>query len=98
MSIGQNKHVKKLIKNSLKGIDIFRTKTYNKMVDFGGVAQLARACGSYPQCQGFKSLLRYLFLLGPLVKRLRRGPLTAETRVRFPYGSLSKLSSKKRQA
>ena len=26
---------------------------------FGGVAQLARACGSYPQCRGFKSLLRY---------------------------------------
>ena len=26
-------------------------------------------------------------LYGPLVKRLRRGPLTAETRVRFPYGS-----------
>ena len=25
----------------------------------GGVAQLARACGSYPQCRGFKSLLRY---------------------------------------
>ena len=26
---------------------------------FGGVAQLARARGSYPRCQGFKSLLRY---------------------------------------
>ena len=25
----------------------------------GEVAQLARACGSYPQCRGFKSLLRY---------------------------------------
>ena len=29
----------------------------------GGVAQLARACGSYPQCQGFKSLLRYHFFI-----------------------------------
>ena len=29
----------------------------------GGVAQLARACGSYPQCQGFKSLLRYHFYI-----------------------------------
>ena len=28
-------------------------------VKYGGVAQLARACGSYPQCRGFKSLLRY---------------------------------------
>ncbi len=54
----------------------------------GGVAQLARACGSYPQCRGFKSLLRYFPFFGPLVKRSRRGPLTAETRVRFPYGSL----------
>ena len=26
---------------------------------FGGIAQLARACGSYPQCRGFKSLFRY---------------------------------------
>ena len=25
----------------------------------GEVAQLARACGSYPQCRGFKSLPRY---------------------------------------
>ena len=26
---------------------------------FGGVAQLARACGSYPQCPGFESLRRH---------------------------------------
>jgi hypothetical protein len=26
---------------------------------FGGVAQLVRACGSYPQCPGFKSLHRH---------------------------------------
>ncbi len=25
----------------------------------GGIAQLARACGSYPQCRGFKSPSRY---------------------------------------
>ena len=25
----------------------------------GGVAQLARACGSYPQCPGFESLRRH---------------------------------------
>ena len=28
----------------------------------GGVAQLVRACGSYPQCPGFKSLHRHHFL------------------------------------
>ncbi len=27
---------------------------------FGGIAQLARAHGSYPWCRGFKSLFRYL--------------------------------------
>ena len=28
---------------------------------WGGVAQVARACGSYPQCPGFKSLRRYQY-------------------------------------
>ena len=32
------------------------------------------------------------FEVGPLVKRLRHGPFTAETRVRFPYGSLDWLN------
>ncbi len=26
---------------------------------YGGIAQLARACGSYPQCRWFKSIFRY---------------------------------------
>jgi hypothetical protein len=30
-----------------------------KFNQFGGVAQLVRACGSYPQCPGFKSLHRH---------------------------------------
>ena len=30
---------------------------------YGEVAQLARACGSYPQCRGFKSLPRYALCL-----------------------------------
>ena len=29
--------------------------------EYGGVAQLARACGSYPQCQEFESPLRYVW-------------------------------------
>ena len=29
------------------------------ITEYGGVAQLARACGSYPQCRGFKSPSRY---------------------------------------
>ena len=63
----------------------------------GGVAQLARACGSYPQCPRFKSRCRYQIheaprgaswiLNGPLVKWLRHGPFTAVTWVRIPYGS-----------
>ena len=28
--------------------------------EYGGIAQLARAHGSYPWCRGFKSLSRYL--------------------------------------
>ncbi len=56
----------------------------------GGIAQLARATGSYPVGHGFKSNLRYH---GPLVKRLRHGPFTAVTWVRFPYGSPKKITS-----
>ena len=34
--------------------------THNHLVMVhGGIAQLARACGSYPQCRGFKSPSRY---------------------------------------
>ncbi len=54
----------------------------------GGIAQLARAIGSYPIGRGFKSNFRYQF--GPLVKRLRHRPFTAVTWVRFPYGSPKK--------
>ena len=67
---------------------------------FGGVAQLARALGSYPSCHRFESSRRYhpkkrpapllrepLKPRGPLVKRLRHRPFTAVTRVRVPYGS-----------
>ncbi len=39
----------------------------------------------------YGSRLRY----GPLVKRLRRRPLTAETGVRFPYGLLRKCETLK---
>jgi hypothetical protein len=46
---------------------------------------MARACGSYPQCQQFDSVRRYHF--GPLVKRLRHRPFTAVTRVQFSQGS-----------
>ena len=33
--------------------------SFNNLIKYGEVAQLARACGSYPQCRGFKSLPRY---------------------------------------
>ena len=33
---------------------------------YGGVAQLARACGSYPQCPEFKSLRRHQLINEPL--------------------------------
>ena len=63
------------------------------LCECGGIAQLARACGSYPQCRWFKSDYRYhrssnrRSNSGPMVKRLRHRPFTAVTRVRFPFGS-----------
>ena len=58
---------------------------------FGGIAQLARARGSYPRCPRFKSRCRYhaadVLQHGPLVKWLRHRPFTAVTRVRVSYGS-----------
>ena len=62
----------------------------------GELAQLARASGSYPAGRWFKSDIRYhqnamgvtrfrcVLLYGALVKRLRHGPFTAVTGVRFP--------------
>ena len=63
--------------------------TVTETVSYGGIAQLARAFGSYPECRRFKSHYRYS-IYGPVVKRLRHRPFTAETRVRFPFGSLYK--------
>ena len=54
---------------------------------YGGVAQMARAHGSYPWCHWFDSSRRYHYNCGPLVKRSRHRPFTAVTGVRFPYGS-----------
>ena len=54
-------------------------------VGHGGVAQLARANGSYPLGRWFEPTRRYH--LGPLVKRLRHRPFTAVTRVQISYGS-----------
>ena len=70
---------------------------------------MARACGSYPQCHRFKSSRRYHAgemrrhlsgppsKDGPLVKRLRHGPFTAVTWVRFPYGSPCRRPEGRRQ-
>ena len=33
----------------------------------GGIAQLARAFGSYPECRGFKSLSRYHLIKSTLI-------------------------------
>ena len=39
---------------------------------YGCIAQLARACGSYPQCHWFKS--NYSHQYGPVVKRPKTPP------------------------
>ena len=46
---------------------------------------MARVLGSYPIGRWFESYCRYHY--GPLVKRLRHRPFTAESWVQFPYGS-----------
>ena len=74
---------KKILIFLQKGIDKPIFMCYNIQVR-GGIAQLARATGSYPVGHGFKSNSRYH---GPLVKRLRHRPFTAVTGVRFSHGS-----------
>ena len=75
-----------------KSIDILFFLCYNIIASLlgdrfnGWIAQLARASGSYPAGRWFKSDFSHQ-TLGPLVKRLRHGPFTAVTWVRFPYGS-----------
>ncbi len=87
--------------NSLKKMPILRKMGIDKSLfycyntwaveglSYGGIAQLARASGSYPAGRWFKSDFRYQypFCNGPLVKRLRHRPFTAVTGVRFSYGS-----------
>ena len=51
----------------------------------GCIAQLARACGSYPQCHRFKS--SYSHHPARWSRGLRHRPFTAVTRVRIPSGS-----------
>ena len=43
----------------VKGIDRRETLGLLRSFQQGDVAQLVRACGSYPQCPGFKSLHRH---------------------------------------
>ena len=49
---------------------------YNIQValSYGCIAQLARACGSYPQCHWFESNYSHHILYGPLVKRPKTPP------------------------
>ena len=82
------------LENFKKTLDKCLFIVYNNIVAmgtaYGGIAQLARALGSYPGCHRFKSSYRHhccSFSLGPLVKRLRHRPFTAESWVQFPYGS-----------
>jgi hypothetical protein len=43
----------------VKGIDKREALGFLRRFQQGDVAQLVRACGSYPQCPGFKSLHRH---------------------------------------
>ena len=92
--------IEKKYKNIKKYIDKLSLCFYNELVDlrqqaYGGVAQLARACGSYPQCRGFKSLLRYFFLwpVGQAVKtRPSHGRIKGSTPLRVSVSEKINLS------
>ena len=51
-----------------KVLDKFRLSWYNNLVECGGIAQLARALGSYPGCHWFESDCRYHRPVGQEVK------------------------------
>ena len=51
---------KRLSEKFEKTVDKRALLYYNGIVTkYGGIAQLARACGSYPQCRWFESDYRY---------------------------------------
>ena len=67
----------------------------NKHYAFGGLAQLARALGSYPIGRWFKSVSRYQ-QFGPMVNRLRHRPFTAKWAVQLCLGSPQKKPCKRK--
>ncbi len=87
----------KMIKNIFKKVLTFNFhydiigKRFKRPSENGGLAQLARASGSYPAGRWFKSDIRYHN--GSLVKRLRHRPFTAVTGVRFSHESPNKLKA-----
>ena len=56
----------------------------------GGVAQVARACGSYPQCQRFKSVRRYT---RPYSQAVKTSPFHGDDPGSSPGRVIWKLSS-----
>ena len=46
---------------------------YNLICCYGGIAQLARACGSYPQCHRFKSSYRYQYIISEVAESSDEG-------------------------
>ena len=58
----KQRNLTKSLKKIQKCVDKLSNFYYNESCfhkQCGGIAQLARACGSYPQCRWFKSIYRY---------------------------------------
>ncbi len=51
------KNLKKCLTNAVNSVRISLVLVQES--EYGGIAQLARACGSYPQCHWFESDYRY---------------------------------------
>ena len=60
------------MKNSVDNLQTFCYISYAVLGTYGGIAQLARAFGSYPECHWFKS--NYSHHHGPVVKRPKTPP------------------------
>ena len=65
---GTKKNFERILIFFKKALDKFRLSWYNNLVECGGIAQLARALGSYPGCHWFESDCRYHRPVGQEVK------------------------------
>ena len=60
---------------------VLKNGTYESFI-YGGIAQLARAHGSYPWCHGFKSLFRY-YIVGIVYQMIKQYLFLLSKHIKF---------------